>query len=84
MPFIDRSKPSASALLKWALTNHGNVSMPPLRDRSMAAYQQLESFVRMLAATDASTTLPAPATNCRLVQGNDATNRRRQFSRMIR
>jgi hypothetical protein len=44
---LDRSKPAASPLLRWATTNHGGGPLPPFRDRSAPAYKQLDEWVRL-------------------------------------
>lgn len=55
---VDRSKPANSSLLAKALAPHGNSTIPPLRDRGTPAYQQLETWTRMLAGDDTTTVLP--------------------------
>jgi hypothetical protein len=55
---IDRSKPLASPLLQHATAAHGGAAVPPLRDRSVAPYRQLEDWVRLV--TMDSTPAPAP------------------------
>jgi hypothetical protein len=55
---IDRSKPAASPLLQQATTAHGGAAVPPLRDRGVPAYRQLDEWVRVLLED----TSPAPPT----------------------
>jgi hypothetical protein len=60
MPLVDRVNPSASPLLKWALTAHGGSPAPPIRDRGTPAFQQLETWARMLSLETSSTPVPPP------------------------
>jgi hypothetical protein len=50
---IDRAKPSASPLLLHATTAHGGAAVPPLRDRGVVPYRQLEEWVAMVAGESA-------------------------------
>jgi hypothetical protein len=52
---LDRSKPAASPLLRWATTAHGGGALPPFRDRSAPAFKQLDEWVRMIVGDS-----PAP------------------------
>jgi hypothetical protein len=55
---IDRAKPERSPLLQLALAAHGKATIPPLRDRGTPAFQQLETFVRLVAANSPPTPIP--------------------------
>ena len=54
---LDRQQASASPLLIKAVTVHGEMAAPPLKDRQTAAYKHLEAWVKL--ATENSPT-PAP------------------------
>jgi hypothetical protein len=54
---IDRARPAASPLLHQATTAHGGSAVPPLRDRGVPAYRQLDEWVRLVLGD----TSPAPA-----------------------
>jgi hypothetical protein len=60
---VDRAKPLASPLLLLASTAHGGATAPPLRDRGMPAFKQLEEWVKMVVdeTTPPSVSIP-PAT----------------------
>src|SRR5205823_2222132 len=45
MALIDRAKPAASPLLQLATTAHGGAAVPPLRDRVVPAFKQLDDWV---------------------------------------
>jgi hypothetical protein len=60
---VDRTKPLASPLLQLASTAHGGATAPPLRDRGMPAFKQLEDWVRMVVDETTPPNVPtAPAT----------------------
>ena len=58
---IDRARPAASPLLQQATAAHGGAGLPPLRDRSVPAYRQLEEWVRLVAGEFAPPPAPAVA-----------------------
>jgi hypothetical protein len=58
---IDRAKPAASALLQRATTAHGGAAVPPLRDRSVPAFRQLDEWVRLVLSDVSPPPAPAPA-----------------------
>lgn len=44
---VDRAKPGESPLLRQATTAHGGAAVPPLRDRGLPAFKQLEEWVKL-------------------------------------
>jgi hypothetical protein len=64
---IDRSKPQASPLLQRATAAHGGAATPPLRDRGVPAFKQLDEWVRMIADEAAP---PVPPVTTAVVQSS--------------
>jgi hypothetical protein len=60
LAMIDRAKPAASPLLVKATAVHGGAALPPLRDRGMPAFKQLDEWVK-LSVSDSSAP-PTPPT----------------------
>jgi hypothetical protein len=50
---VDRAKPAASPLLLQATSPHGGAALPPLRDRGVPAFKQLDEWTR-LSVSDSS------------------------------
>jgi hypothetical protein len=57
---IDRSKPSASPLLQSATTAHGGAALPPLRDRGVPAFRQLDEWVKLVVGEGPAATEQPP------------------------
>ncbi len=58
---IDREKPAGSPLLQRATAAHGGAALPPLRDRGVPAFKQLDEWVKLVLSDDAPQPEPAPA-----------------------
>lgn len=79
MSAIDRTQPANSPILQRATTAHGGAVMPPLRDRGVPAYKQLEEWVKIAAGNSPvtpaiSTTPPSepPASSTAIAPASDA------------
>jgi hypothetical protein len=57
---VDRAHPARSKLLTMATTAHGGGTIPPLRDRSVPAFRQLDEWAAMMAPDAAPTPATAP------------------------
>jgi hypothetical protein len=60
LALIDRGKPAASPLLQQATTAHGGATLPPLRDRGVPAFKQLDEWVKLTVSDTSAPPPPEP------------------------
>jgi hypothetical protein len=75
---IDRAHSANSPLLQLATTAHGGATIPPLRDRSVPAFKQLDEWVKLtvrdLPAVPAAPNHPAEVTTTTVTDPSSKTD----------
>jgi hypothetical protein len=56
--YVNKAEPAKSPLLLNAVTAHGGLARPPLKDFTVPAYRHLEQWVGMLTADSKADTVP--------------------------